>query len=70
TLRCWVERLAASADYSRAEVGELAYRIWLLYMAGSAHGFHSGKLDLYQTLLVKKSGGVSGMPLTREDWYQ
>lgn len=33
-------------------VGELKAKIWRLYLAGSAHYFQSGKLDLYLTLLV------------------
>ncbi|HEV8492652.1 MAG TPA: hypothetical protein VGR76_10280 [Candidatus Angelobacter sp.] len=33
-------------------VGELKGKIWRLYLAGSAHYFQSGKLDLYLTLLV------------------
>jgi cyclopropane-fatty-acyl-phospholipid synthase len=51
-------------------IGELKYRIWRLYLAGSAHYFRSGKLDLYQSLLVKTADGKSGMPLTRADWYR
>jgi cyclopropane-fatty-acyl-phospholipid synthase len=40
-----------------------------LYLAGSAYYFQSGKLDLYQSLLVKTNAGRSSLPLTREDWY-
>jgi hypothetical protein len=25
---------------------------------------------VFQSLLVKSAGGVSGLPLTREDWYR
>jgi cyclopropane-fatty-acyl-phospholipid synthase len=39
-------------------------------MAGSAHWFRTGKLNLYQTLLSKPEQGVSALPLTRKDWYQ
>jgi hypothetical protein len=38
-------------------------------MAQSAYFLQSGKLNLYQTLLVKSDKGKSGLPLTREDWY-
>ena len=37
-------------------------------MAGSAHGFQNGKMNLYQALLVKADKGKSGLPLTRSDW--
>jgi len=69
TLCHWLRRLEASADQARNLVGELKYRIWRLYLAGSAYYFQSGKLDVYQSLLVKNRGGRSGMPLTRKDWY-
>ncbi|HUT21117.1 MAG TPA: hypothetical protein VM366_18335 [Anaerolineae bacterium] len=39
-------------------------------MAGSVHGFTTGRLNLYQMLLVKPDrGGASHLPLTRDDWY-
>ena len=40
-----------------------------LYMAGAAHKFRRGHLNLYQTLLAKPVSGQSGLPLTRDDWY-
>ena len=38
-------------------------------MAGAADGFRAARVNLYQTLLVKPDRGVSGLPLTRADWY-
>jgi cyclopropane-fatty-acyl-phospholipid synthase len=70
TLCHWLRRLEASAVQVRSLVGELRYRTWRLYLAGSAHYFQSGKLNAYQSLLVKNRDGQSGMPLTREDWYR
>src|SRR5438874_700768 len=70
TLRQWLRRLESRADEARTLVDKLKYRIWRLYLAGSAYYFQSGKLDLYQSLLVKSRDGPSGMPLTREDWYR
>jgi cyclopropane-fatty-acyl-phospholipid synthase len=70
TLRQWVRRLEAYADTARSVTDETTFRIWRLYMAGSAHQFRSGVLNLYHTLLVKPQRlGNSGMPLTRADWY-
>jgi len=44
--------------------------VWRLYMAGSAHGFRSGHLAVYQALLASPgAGGESQLPLTRRDWY-
>ena len=70
TLCQWLRRLESKQDRARDLVGELKYRIWRLYLAGSAYYFQSGKLDLYQSLLVKNHDGRSGMPLRREDWYR
>jgi cyclopropane-fatty-acyl-phospholipid synthase len=70
TLRHWVRRLEADHDAALQYVDEPTYRVWRLFMAGSAHGFTHGRLNLYQALLVKPAaGGRSGLPLTRTDWY-
>lgn len=70
TLRHWVRRLEARHDEALQCVDEVTYRVWRLFMAGSAHGFSSGRLNVYQTLLVKPDpAGHSNQPLTREDWY-
>ena len=50
-------------------VDEPTCRTWRLYMAGAAHAFAIGRINVYQTLLVKPDDGRSGMPLTRADWY-
>ncbi len=71
TLRHWVRRLEAHHEEALHEVDEATYRIWRLYMAGSAHGFRLGYLSVYQTLLAKIDGrGLSQAPPTREGWYQ
>jgi cyclopropane-fatty-acyl-phospholipid synthase len=70
TLNHWLRRLEAHAEEARQLTDELKYRMWCLYLAGSAHYFRTGKLDLYQSLLFKNNTGKSAMPLTRQDWYQ
>lgn len=69
TLQNWVRRLEARADEARRLTDETTYRIWRIYMAGSADGFRCARGNIYQTLLVKPDRGVSGLPLTRADWY-
>jgi cyclopropane-fatty-acyl-phospholipid synthase len=70
TLRRWVRRLEQRHDQALEHVDEVTYRIWRLFMSGSAHGFESGRLNVYQSLLVKPgSRGESGLPLTRADLY-
>src|SRR5947209_12325176 len=39
TLRNWVSRLEEHADEAKRATDEVTYRIWRLYMAGSAHSF-------------------------------
>lgn len=70
TLSHWLKRLEAQRETARLAADETTYRIWKLYIAGSAHWFRTGKLNLYQCLLVKPNQGRSGLPLTRNDWYQ
>ncbi len=70
TLRHWVRRLEAHHDQALKFVDEPTYRVWRLFMSGSAHGFTTGRLNVYQALLVKPDArGRSGLPLTRHDWY-
>jgi cyclopropane-fatty-acyl-phospholipid synthase len=70
TLRHWVRRLEAHHIEARFFVDEPTYRIWRLYMAGSAHGFAHGRLAVYQTLLAKVDReGNAHLPLTRTNWY-
>jgi cyclopropane-fatty-acyl-phospholipid synthase len=69
TLRRWVEGLRRSKDALLRHVSETTYRIWLLYMAGSAAAFRRGDIAVYQALLSRPDKGQSRVPLTRADLY-
>jgi cyclopropane-fatty-acyl-phospholipid synthase len=70
TLRQWVSRLEEHYDQALQYVDEPTYRVWRLFMSGSAYGFDVGQLNLHQALLVRPGkDGRSGIPLTRADWY-
>jgi cyclopropane-fatty-acyl-phospholipid synthase len=69
TLRHWVRRLEAGHARAAEVADEVIYRIWTLYMSGSAWNFHRGALEIFQALLYKPSGGPAALPLTRADWY-
>jgi len=70
TLRHWVRRLEQNHEEAMKFVDEPTYRVWRLYMSGSVHGFETGRLNVYQSLLVRPAQkGASGLPLTRSDWY-
>lgn len=71
TLRHWVHRLEQAHDAALRFIDEPTYRIWRVYMAGSAHGIDRARLAIYQTLLVKlDEKGHAPLPLTRRDWYE
>ncbi|HJR93687.1 MAG TPA: cyclopropane-fatty-acyl-phospholipid synthase family protein [Acidimicrobiia bacterium] len=52
TLQHWVARLEANEGTARALVGDRTYRIWRLYMAGSAVAFERGNIAVDQLLLA------------------
>jgi cyclopropane-fatty-acyl-phospholipid synthase len=70
TLRHWAQRLESAREMALRTVDEPTYRVWRLFLPGSAYGFAAGLLNLYQTVLVKPLEGRSGLPLTRKDWYR
>lgn len=55
TLSHWVERLDARRDEAVRLVGEQVYRIWRIYMAGSAQAFERGWISVHQLLAAKRS---------------
>lgn len=69
TLRSWLRRLEDGHEAAVRATDEASYRVWRLYMSGSAHGFRTGRINVHQTLFVKPDAGRSGLPLTRADWY-
>lgn len=70
TLWHWLERLEAGADAARREVGEERYRVWRIYLAGSAHAFERGWLSLWQVLAGRpREDGRLPHPPTRDYMY-
>jgi cyclopropane-fatty-acyl-phospholipid synthase len=70
TLRQWVRRLELAQIAAVESAGEEIYRIWRLYMAASAYGFASGRLNIDQLILAKRTAtGAAIIPLTRADIY-
>jgi cyclopropane-fatty-acyl-phospholipid synthase len=70
TLWQWVERLEANREAAVASVGEKLYRIWRIYMTGSAHAFERGWLSIYQVLAGKPlANGALALPATRDYIY-
>jgi len=70
TLWCWLDGLEANADAARREVGEEKFRVWRIYLAGSAHAFERGWLSIWQLLAGKPlPDGELPHPLTRHYIY-
>jgi hypothetical protein len=71
TLRRWVRRLEGRHVEAARVAGEHAYRVWRLYMAGSARAFAMGRIGIIQALFSKSGeDGLSNLPLTRKDLYR
>jgi cyclopropane-fatty-acyl-phospholipid synthase len=71
TLWHWVGRLEARQEEARRIVGEKLYRIWRIYMAGSAHAFDRGWISIFQILGARPlADGSLPYPLTREHVYR
>ncbi|HVO92629.1 MAG TPA: cyclopropane-fatty-acyl-phospholipid synthase family protein [Terriglobales bacterium] len=70
TLEHWLRRFESAQGAIERETDPLTFRVFRLYLAGSAYEFRRGRLSIYQTLLAKPENGRSGLPLTRADWYR
>jgi cyclopropane-fatty-acyl-phospholipid synthase len=71
TLRHWNRRLAAHEEEAKRLVGEETYRVWRIYMAGSAYSFAHERVSIYQALYAKPdAAGKAHIPLTRRDIYE
>lgn len=70
TLERWLSRLESAQSEIEQQTDPLSFRVFRLYLAGSAYEFRCGRLNIYQTLVTKPVRGQSGLPLTRADWYQ
>ncbi len=62
TLRHWLHNLEGNLTAARQTVGEVTYRIWRAYMAGSVVGFETGDLGVIQVLGTR---GQADLPLER-----
>lgn len=65
TLRSWISSLEANHKEAVRFVDESTYRVWRLYLSGSAYSLAGGRRKVYQILLQKPG---SGSCERREDW--
>ena len=70
TLRAWAANLERNAAAAISASGLRTYRVWRLYIAGSAQGFASGRTGIFQSLLARpRADGVTELPETRRWLY-
>ncbi len=74
TLWAWSDRLENRLDEARAIAGDTRTRIWRAYLAGCAHAFDAGWINIYQ-LLVGRPANENGVqtldhPMTRDYMYR
>ncbi|TCV90389.1 class I SAM-dependent methyltransferase [Sulfurirhabdus autotrophica] len=70
TLWNWVENLEAGQQEAKELIGEKKFRIWHIYMGGSAHAFERGWMSLFQIVAGKPlSDGTLPYPYTRDHVY-
>ena len=70
TLEHWLHRFEAAQSEIERQTDPLSFRVFRLYLAGSAYEFGCRRLNIYQTLLAKPERGQNSLPLTRADWYR
>ena len=71
TLTHWAHRLEAGAERARELAGEKRFRIWRVYLAGSAYGFRENWMNIYQILACKLGGpAMNPFPMTRDWMYK
>lgn len=69
TLRHWVQALKLNRNDAVRESSEATFRLWQLYMSGSAYYFDEGSLNVYQILAGHAHQSLT-TPLRRDDIYR
>lgn len=66
----WATRLESNRVSAMAMAGGKRFRIWEIYLAGCAHAFSHGWINIYQ-ILACKAGNTAAhpLPLTRDYMY-
>jgi cyclopropane-fatty-acyl-phospholipid synthase len=71
TLRHWLERLRENRQRAIELSGEPMFRLWEMYIAGSAYHFETARITINQTLLARSPvGSTLPLPTTRAELYQ
>ena len=69
TCSTWAENYEAQADKIRALTDDKHFRIWHVYLAGSAYAFAQDWISLYQVICVKSGRNPQSLPWSRRYIY-
>jgi cyclopropane-fatty-acyl-phospholipid synthase len=74
TLQFWSDNFEHKLDTLTALAGERRTRIWRVYLAGCAHAFAQGWVNLYQLQAIRplhgEAGATSPLPMSRAYQYR
>lgn len=74
TLSFWSSAFEGNLERLTALAGEKRARIWRVYLAGCAHAFAQGWVNIYQLLAIRPKRGESGaespLPMSRAYMYR
>jgi len=69
TCSLWADNFEANADAIHRVTDEKRYRIWRVYLAGSAYGFERDWISLYQVICTKAGRSAQQLPWSRKYIY-
>lgn len=69
TLNHWRYRLESHQSIIEQVTSPKTYRIFKLYLAGTAYEMLKGRVHVHQSLFMKPGAALSAAPKTREAWY-
>lgn len=70
TCGIWADNFEARSEQIRQLVDDRLFRIWRLYLAGSAYAFEQDWISLYQVMCVKAGRNPANLPWSRAYMYQ
>ena len=69
TCSLWADNFEANTEAIRKVTDEKHYRIWRVYLAGSAYGFERDWISLYQVVCTKADTSAQSLPWSRNYIY-
>ena len=70
TCGIWADNLEANAKEVKQASDDRRFRIWRLYLAGSAYGFEQDWMSLYQVVCHKAGNSAATLPWSRNYIYR